>query len=534
MGIVLAGQLLCVLLDKKSWSKTVFELKAADVAAILLMAVYSIFFINTANTLDFTLPFIYFSAYLFFRIYFQDNSSGSEKIFTRVVPFILSAHYLITILQLLHVFPNFHDFFPAGSTFGNPDKLASYLSVLLPFCFAKSGKKAPDYILLTVGIVLFVILQARTALIAIAVTFVCFLFIEKKISKKVLWICVAACFAGLTALILWHPDSVSGRIFVWIVASCMLLSKPQGYGLYAFQKYFPEAQADYMAVHPGLLSRFNIDEVVYSPFNELLGVGVSIGMIGLALYLLFALFVVRSALRTKTMLLYPVIAFLIVSMSYFPMKIAPIAILMVAFAAMIVSPASSKTILNIKFPAIVGMFVFASISCGLIFINYRTFDRWEKATERSGFSAETTLGNSFHKAYPLLKGNGLFLFSYAEHCFDTGDLQKALCLMEKSEGYHAGIGASHLLAALYEENGETARAEEGLRKAVALSNSQYYPIWVLIMFLDRTGDSAEAYRLAVELYNRPISPANYYADIEIIRIRLKDFIDRYEESPRTD
>jgi len=527
LSIVVFCQLILVFLQKKSWKKIDFDLKFVDVLLFVLMIVYSLFFINTKNNLDFTLPYIYVSTYYFFRIYLQDNNSDYIKILTKVVPFVIGAHFFITIFQILNILPNFHDFFPARSTFGNPDKLASYLSILLPICYTKQKKKITNIILIVTCVVLFIVIQARTALLSTAVTLICFLFFEKALSKKILWLGVSICLIGLFVLIWWHPDSFWGRIFLWIVALRMFISNPLGYGLYVFQKKFPEAQIDFIAKNPNLPSCFNIDQVVYSPFNEFLNIGLSIGIIGLILYILFIGLILKYAYRNKTHLIYPVISFIVISLSYFPMKIAPINIIMVLISAIIVTSVYSKTIFKIRIIKAVKMLGLALAICCMICKNCHVFYQWEKAIKEVNHTTEIIREDPFFKSYSQLNGNGLFLFSYANYYFQIGDIPNAMCLLEKAEKYHTSISLSLFMSNLHKKMNELEKAEMCLNKAIALSNGQFNPTYELFVFLIKVGEKEEAYKLAVQLYNKPIN-STYYADMNIIKLRLKHFIDEYE------
>ncbi|MDR1090517.1 MAG: hypothetical protein LBL79_05520, partial [Prevotella sp.] len=96
------------------------------------------------------------------------------------------------------------------------------------------------YSLLLLSVILLLLLQARTALLATVLTGMSYLFLMKKLPKKYFLWGLIPLTVGVFALIWWHPASVSGRLFTWMMAALMILSKPQGWGLYAFQKHYPE------------------------------------------------------------------------------------------------------------------------------------------------------------------------------------------------------------------------------------------------------------------------------------------------------
>jgi hypothetical protein len=271
-GIAFIIMLIVSLIQSDKQHKSIIAVTWSDVFMVGLLLIYICFYWGTSNYLDFTLPFIYFLFYVFIRVHIAGNYSNVHVLFT-VIPIVILLHILICALQFTHIIPAFHSYFPIGSTFGNPDVLGAYLAVLFPFCYVYSGHKIFKYTILVLGVILLLFLQARTALVATVMTGIMYLLLSGKITGKQLikWFLFPffACFAWL---IWWHPASFFGRLFIWFISSKMIIEKPMGWGLYAFEKHYPEFQADYISSHQ-VPDVFNPD-LVHSPYNEFLNVGV--------------------------------------------------------------------------------------------------------------------------------------------------------------------------------------------------------------------------------------------------------------------
>ncbi|MDR1681777.1 MAG: hypothetical protein LBS25_00090, partial [Candidatus Symbiothrix sp.] len=122
-------------MQKKSWAGASIKILASDIFTLFLLALYVYFYWGTHNDLDFSLPIIYFLFYCFIRISAQEEGKEIMALLVKIVPIVIFTHIVICCLQFTKTLPNFHNYFPVGSTFGNPDKLGAYLSVLLPFCY---------------------------------------------------------------------------------------------------------------------------------------------------------------------------------------------------------------------------------------------------------------------------------------------------------------------------------------------------------------------------------------------------------------
>lgn len=466
----------------------------ADITIFIFLSVYSYYCIGSSNVIDHYLPIVYILFYFSFRFSYRDNL---VKILTMLSPFVISIHLIICTLQYISVLPNYNSYFKVASSFGNLDMLSSYLAMLLPFCYLGNKWIRFRLSITILTVCLFLILQSRTAIVAFIITLLIYLISKQILSKKMIVLICLSIVLSIVLLVYWHPKSVFGRIYIWIVSFNMLIDKPLGWGLYSFEKYYPEFQSQFTIENQDLVSILNYD-VVHSPYNEFLNIGVTFGILGLLLYVALVIYILISAYKIKSSLLFPLLTYQIISLSYFSFKIIPLTVLYLLCSAIVIS--TSKTgsfhlFLSIKLERIillcVGVIVIFHFSLSLY--SYRN---WQKAIEQSS-TPQTYMDahQSFQKSYFFLKTNGRFLISYAELQYKLGNKQKAFILMHQAECYFSDIVFLHNLAMIYEEEGNIETAEDKFILAANMSPNNIKILIAHIQFLQRIGEKDKAYKL---------------------------------------
>jgi hypothetical protein len=404
--------------------------------------------------------------------------------------------------------------------------LGAYLAVLLPFCYINSAQKTFGFIVLFSSIVL-LLLQARTALVAITVTGILYLLLSGKITVKQLvkWV-IFPFILVMGLLIWWHPQSFGGRLFIWVTSFNMMIKRPARWGLYAFEKYYPEFQADYIAGH-NISDIFNPD-VVHSPYNEFLNIGVTLGTGGLLLFVLLIVSIFIVAYKIRTPLLYPLCSFLIVSMSYFPFKIIPLTIICVTFIALVVNFGQAKALFSINIRRKVWLLI---LVMGMITLmtwnNWNNYSKWQLAVENMQKKEHWHTSQSrFYDIYPAMKGNGRFLIIMSKLQCLMGDTLSSLSLMKEAERFFCDNVFLKNLALLYENNGQIVEAKQSFDKAVNMVPGEFNVAYERILFLQRIGEHHDAYNEALKLYHKPVK-SRYYADPFIIKSKLRTLIQSY-------
>jgi hypothetical protein len=473
---------------------------------------------------------LYFTSVFIVRKSSNSESDNLKNSFLILALVTIVAHILIVVFQQIRIFPSLHGYFNNGSTFGNPDMLGSYFAVLLPFCFMLKGNwKRKGYIVFLISILLLVLIQARSAIFALILCGLLWLILNKRISKRLVIISFSIAVVLLVLLIYWHPESVYGRFFIWFISIKMIIQKPFGWGLFAFEKHYPEFQASYVSVNQNILKVINPD-VVHSPFNEFLNVGVTLGIIGLLLYITLVILVFYYAIKSQSWLIYPIFIFFVISMFYFPFKIAPLLVLVVPLLSVIsgrIKVASKKKlsvsgkILFIPLILLSLFFVSSSVS------KYKNYKNWQQAVMflRKGDLIESE--RMFSSLYPAMKENGRFLITYANLKYRQGHPGKALRLLKEAESYFCDKTLSLKFAKLYAELGMYEQAEEKFDLAINIAPNSFTAPYEKILFLEDIGEHERAYHESQDLVDKTIR-SSVYADPIIIKSRLKRLIRNYE------
>ncbi len=513
------------------------NLTIIDLVIILLLLLHTGFLlIFNYSFIEHSLPFyygmFYFISSFLIRVFPSKELNNLKNRFLIIVPIVIMLHVIIVILQQTQLFPPLHGYFNNGSTFGNPDMIGSYIAILLPFCFMQNkGWKKTGYFAFLIGILLLIFVQARSALLAMILCGILWLIINKRISKKQVLIVVSLSVLLVGLLIVWHPESVYGRFFVWFVSLKMIIEKPLGWGIFAFEKYYPEFQASYLALNQHLPD-FISPDIVHSPFNEFLNIGVTLGVFGLSLFVILVVFVFYNVVKSKSPFIYPLSIFTVISLFYFPFKIAPLVALIIPLLAFISK--KSKIIYQKQLSRFTSGFIISVLLVASLFLvsnsilSYRNQKNWRKAV--SYFTKGKDLIESerlFLELYPVMKENGRFLITYSNLKYKQGYLLKALELLEKAENYFCDIVLSIKLAKLYHEVGDYRKAEEKFNLAENIAPDRFFAPYAKILFYIDIGEFEKAYFSSKKLYCKPIKQS-LYADPYIIKSKLQKIITEYE------
>lgn len=455
-----------------------------------------------------------------------------KRFFIKAVPIVVLFHISIVFIQYFGLIANHSRNLSIGSTFGSPDMLGSYLATLVPFCFIeKKNNHIFGYSILLLTLVTLVILQARSAILALLGCGIIWLMTHMALKMRTLAIVTGLSFALLSLLILWHPESVTGRLFVWIIALKMIFQKPMGWGLNAFEKNYPEFQASIISANEPF-PQFISPEVVHTPYNEFINIGVSLGVSGLFLYTLLVIIIFSRGIKLISSEIYPLISFLIVSLFYFPFKIDALVCLIIPMLALIsaklkmnVLVCTSKRLIKLIYFSLLVISTLLAIGSikGLV-----KYNMWRYAFSIS-MKTEHLIESEriFNELYPYFGRDGHFLITFADQRSFAGDYTSALRLLEEAQNYYCDITLSLKLAKLYEMQGFYVKARERYDLAVNLAPNQISAAYERILFLIRIGAHKDAFNACNELLRK----SNYkssYADTHIIISRVNKIIRDYE------
>lgn len=270
-------------------------------------------------------------------------------------------------LQYFEVVASCHSSFTITGPYHNPGVLGGIMSFLLSIiiCGAmpmlpilRKSKKA--FYMLSFVIVfslpVFIMTYARAAWLAliIAVLYVC--YVEYKsvlVGRKIIYLsCFIGCMIAFICFLYWlKPLSASGRLLIWKVSMQMIKDKPlTGFGRNGFEANYLYYQADYMQTKASEEEKY-VAGNIHHAFNEPIRIAVEHGLVGLILYALFVLLVLRLPTRSsiaahtaKSVIL----AIIVWGMFSYPNQVFVIMTLLVLACAILLKQYSRITVRNCK------------------------------------------------------------------------------------------------------------------------------------------------------------------------------------------
>lgn len=244
------------------------------------------------------------------------------------------------ILQKMHWLDSRHSMFDMTGTFGNPGQLGGFLAVTVTATWGLYQlyqsqhfiKKILLGLLLLLTIIL-ILSDSRAGWIAALVGCVYIWCIgeKKRIFPQYVRIIISVLVVFLFAGGYYYKkDSVNGRLLIWRVSADMIADAPlTGHGVGAFESKYMFYQARYLGANP--YSEFGIlaDNVIY-PYNELLHIGVELGIPGMlaAVLLIAAVFRYVSPRKENTVYAGAFIALFLFSMFSYPSHVFLLSLLL--------------------------------------------------------------------------------------------------------------------------------------------------------------------------------------------------------------
>ena len=225
-----------------------------------------------------------------------------------------SIETFLVILQSFGWLVNNHTQFHITGSFGNPAPLGGVLAITIStvygFYSLQPSKRWFKSFVLGMLILLAIacfLSDSRASWVA-ALTGCLYIWYVRKGKRHLRIYVYATCL--LTAFVLalgsyyYKKDSADGRLLIWRVSLSMIADAPlTGHGIGTFEKKYMYYQAKYFEENTD--SKFCIlaDNIIY-PYNELLHIGVELGIPGMIISLLFSGIIFRHSDSSKDNIVY--------------------------------------------------------------------------------------------------------------------------------------------------------------------------------------------------------------------------------------
>jgi len=449
--------------------------------------------------------------------------------------------------QLYGIFPvRPGSWFTLTGSFVNPDHFAGFVASILPFAFGlyylNRGKKHSFGLLPIMAACMVVlsllVLPATTirgswlaaaggVLVIMACKHDWFSVIKSVTNTKfkqtgaliAIVLILAPIGFGLYAM---KPDSAYGRLFIWQVALETVKENPfLGNGFDSYKTEHNNAQALFFASGDASDRQIMAAGNVEHAHNEYLQILSEIGIIGLLIFL----GIVVSALQVKSekpgtstdapdlhsrdviriTAKAALMSLLILALFTFPFHILPTYINFFFILALLSPLDQSEKDFSLRIPAaagkgiaIIGILV-AVLLAKHTWSQYQAHKTWETAFALSRAQLFEPAIRTYESAYPDLKHNGKFLFTYGGVLTAAERFDEALPLLERSKQYYSNPSLFMALGQTYENLKEFEKAKLHYRHASNIMPHRLYPLYRLVRLKEKAGEQENAVQLASQI-----------------------------------
>jgi len=489
--LFIAGFVLSLLIRLLLINSHQYKVYLVDVLITGLTVLYICKCFSIHQIVNSAIPLVYALFYFGLRLN-KISVSPDENIFVAFALLAVACHSFISILQWMDIIQIINSHSLVSSTFDNPDKLASFIAILLPAFYGRKFSYRNGVLLFSFAE--FIFLEARTAIIASLVSWVGYFTLRYRLKFKNLIILSIIFVPVGFILISWHTESFYGRVFIWLTSIYMMWMTPSGWGLNAFMKDFPEIQYNIAQNYPQIAASLNVD-LVYSPFNEFFNVGVTLGVFALALFFLICLLVAYMALRIKSIFFFSILSYLIICLSYCPFHIPSMTCFIIVLCASVVNQfeQNNRTCLFIIHSGCRFFVKLGVLSLSIILIlSVYAFSNWFVGNNNMNLGIYEEALTYYKKAYPFCSEDGVFVSDYASlHC-SRGEYAEAYKEWITADRYFSSPNICQNLSILAENSRHIEESKQWMQKAVSLSPKDFKIRGSYILLLWDIGDSIEA------------------------------------------
>ncbi len=423
------------------------------------------------------------------------------------------------LLQLYDVVLSQHGIFRITGSFFNPAPFSGFLALLFPLALhwaivhdQRSGWQSKVGWLIAV-LILIVVIPARSRASWLALVagggYVLLLRLNiwerfRQVSKILklgtIGILISLLIGGLYGVYKLKPNSADGRLLIWKVSARMFADDPLfGRGFARFAPEYMISQADYFASGSGSEREKLLAGHADTAYNEFLQMAVEVGSIGLFLFLLLLAFSFCVANGQKGPWQALVLAWIIFASFSYPSYSFPIMILLMLAIAMIAREETVIIVLHWKIPLIMSLFlsvVFMMVSLG---VANQAKSKWQGAQKDYILGKYEEALIQYHKAYPALMYQGLFLQQTAKTLQQIGDIEGSNSMLRWSQNYYNDPFTYSLMGENYSKLNMYDQSEIAYLRSHFMVPHRLWPQYLLVKMLCAKGDEARCKELAKKL-----------------------------------
>jgi tetratricopeptide (TPR) repeat protein len=341
--------------------------------------------------------------------------------------------------------------------------------------------------------------------------------------QKVLFACLLAILmvSGSLGMYRMKKDSADGRALMWKIALQTAVRHPLGVGIGNFSGSYGHTQADYFAAGKGTEQEEHVAGNPEYGFNEYLQIAVEQGVISLVLFLGIMGYSVYTGIRRKRIAATAsLVALLIAAATSYPFSVLPFLIVMAFLLAwihaefkaskvdrsagspspLLVERGWGRGLKDSRGPSVrywewLGVVLVA----GCLYCRYPTYQaykQWGRSKALYHAGAYESGVEAYAPLDPLLSDQLTFLFEYAQCLSKSERYEASNRVLEKA----VRIGCDPMLYNVMGKNHQAlkqyAEAERCFRKAAHIVPGRIYPWYLLANLYVEMGETAKAQETA--------------------------------------
>ena len=424
---------------------------------------------------------------------------------------------LYGLLQYCNFLPNLYTGYSLGGSFGNPGIYAGFLSLFVPFSivFCVNYWKKADlmkslaYGLMAVALLFLIgVSHSRAAWLGVligAITLTCFYYKPFALltKYKILSVAVVPLLIVLFVYLYYmKADSADGRLLIWKISTNMLSENPifgMGYG--AFARNYNVFQMNYFS-HFQNENEMLLAESMSHAFNEYLRILIETGVVGLSLFIVCLVVLVKSRVKSNSVglrecALASVFSLLCFAFFSYPFENIPI---MVSFFFLlsIVTASDENYLRTVRLPRIFRICLACLLFILTVFYGIFCFQKIEAYT---GFSEALQIVKTnelkevevmLKKQYLTLRNDNDFLMTYAMCLFKNGKYKESLNVLQRLEDRIHTANISLLKGENYKALSCYEKAANEFSNASRIEPHRMAPVFQLAILYDEQNKKDEA------------------------------------------
>ncbi len=450
-----------------------------------------------------------FSLYVSLRLLFSSYADANTGRLVAVL--IIIGAVCETIMGVTQIIEgeSRHPLYIVTGSFLNPGPYSAYLNLglVITCCLWHRswdgatkilGKKTDDFfwVLILIFTTTLCLTMSRAAFLSAAV---CLAIIFWDNIRRWRWYLLGVvAIVGRWLYFLKAGSADSRYIINYMGLRCMGEHPFLGSGIGSFVNRFAEAIAGVSESNPD----FNLlrADVIEAPFNDLLGVGVEQGIVGLALVLAGIVSVLVRLWRRSMPLCIGFLSLIIFSLFSYPFRLLPFQIITVVMVAYAATPSKGGILPGCRYWTVVFC---SAISVLVLSVVARECIK-ERAKAETDYHLISVMDDvafidDYYELLPLMRGNKRFLFDFAKllatynRFSDSNAMLRLGTLVSNDPMFYVLQGNN------YSETGDYEEAERAYKKAFAIMPNRLYPLYRLMSLYWMLGEWDTACEYAVHV-----------------------------------